>query len=70
MTKFCSSTIGELYRVEKCIGRGTFSSVFEIRRLIDGRKFALKKVFIADIKDEKARSDCLNEVNLLQVCLQ
>lgn len=70
MTEFCSSTIDKLYRVEKCIGRGTFSSVYEIRRVIDNRKFALKKVLIAEIEDEKARMDCLNEVKLLKVCTQ
>lgn len=68
MTEFHASTIDKLYRVEKCIGRGTFSTVYEIRRSIDNRKFALKKVLIAEITDEKARQDCLNEVKLLQVC--
>lgn len=70
MTKYCSSSIDRLYRVEKCIGRGTFSTVYEIRHLIENRKFALKEVLIADIEDEKARMDCLNEVDLLKVCIQ
>lgn len=53
---------------EQCIGRGTFSAVFQVQNVKNKQKFALKRVFIGNIEDKKAKNDCINEVYLLQVC--
>lgn len=60
------SKIEKYFTVTKCIGKGTFSVVYEVYNSKNQRKYALKKVFVDDIVDQKARADCFNEVNLLQ----
>lgn len=59
--------IEKYFVVEKCIGKGSFSAVFQVRNVKNNRRYALKKVFVEDIVDDKAKADCFNEVNLLQV---
>eukprot|EP00730_Choanoeca_flexa_P017625 TRINITY_DN8510_c0_g1_i2.p1 TRINITY_DN8510_c0_g1~~TRINITY_DN8510_c0_g1_i2.p1 ORF type:complete len:291 (+),score=71.42 TRINITY_DN8510_c0_g1_i2:127-999(+) len=54
------------YEVEKKIGRGQFSVVYRARCTVDNRLVALKKVQIFDMMDQKARSDCIKEIDLLK----
>lgn len=53
--------------VEKRIGRGQFSEVFRAIRVGDGRPVAIKKIHFYDMVDSIARTECLKEINLLQV---
>lgn len=61
--------IKKYFYMEKCIGNGTFSTVFQVRHVQNGQRFALKKIFIKDIQVELAKIDYYNEVQLLKVCL-
>lgn len=53
--------------IEKFIGKGSFSAVYQAQNLKTKDKFALKKICVGEIEDEKARNDCMKEVYLLQV---
>ncbi|KAG5458642.1 MAG: kinase-like domain-containing protein, partial [Olpidium bornovanus] len=53
------------YTVEKKIGKGQFSVVYRARIGKDGPAVALKRVHLYDLVDEKTRSDCLREIDLL-----
>ena len=48
------------------IGSGKFSTVWKGVHLPSGKTVAVKKVQIYEIMDAKQRSDCVNEVKLLQ----
>ncbi|XKL67167.1 hypothetical protein PGB90_010587 [Kerria lacca] len=58
--------IKKYFYMEKCIGNGTFSTVFQVRHVQNGQRFALKKIFIKDIQVELAKIDYYNEVQLLK----
>lgn len=53
--------------IENIIGKGQFSSVYRAKVKDTNETVALKKVKIFDMFDEKARLDCMKEINLLQV---
>merc|ERR1719181_1709821 len=52
------------WKVEKCLGKGTYGSVFRVKRLSDGRLYAMKQV---DIKKmfSKERKAGVNEIRIL-----
>lgn len=54
----------------KCIGKGTFSLVYEAHLKTQSSwnftSIALKKVSINEMTDDRAKTDCLNELRLLQ----
>lgn len=52
------------FEVLGLIGQGAYSQVYRVRRLRDGKIYALKKVKILDLSD-KERLNALNEVRLL-----
>jgi NIMA (never in mitosis gene a)-related kinase len=45
-------------------GEGAYSSVYNVRRHLDGRIYALKKVKMAKLSD-KEKENALNEVRIL-----
>jgi len=56
------------YTIDKKLGKGQFASVYRARRTDNpnGDLFALKRISIAELSDEKARMDCLKEIDLLK----
>lgn len=54
------------FTVEKRIGKGQFSEVYQALDKTNNRRVALKKVCIFEMMDAKARRDCIKEINLLQ----
>nr|XP_054919918.1 serine/threonine-protein kinase Nek7-like isoform X1 [Dermacentor andersoni] len=48
------------------IGTGSFSVVYKARTIQDGALVAVKKVKVKDMRDEKAKNDCVKEIALLQ----
>lgn len=54
------------FTIEKRIGKGQFSEVYQALDKTNGRRVALKKVNIFEMMDAKARRDCIKEINLLQ----
>ena len=54
------------YQIEKRIGKGQFSEVFRAKDLRTNTIVALKKVPIFEMTDEKARNDCIKEIDLLK----
>ena len=46
------------------LGKGSYSSVYRVRRISDDKEYALKKVKLLSLK-EKEKSNALNEVRLL-----
>ena len=44
------------------LGEGAYSSVYRVKRLIDGKDYALKKVKIMDLSEKE---NALNEVRIL-----
>ncbi|KAL7750208.1 Serine/threonine-protein kinase Nek6 [Sorochytrium milnesiophthora] len=53
------------FEVEKKIGKGQFSTVFRAKDKRSGDVVALKRMQIGEM-DEKARNDCLKEIDLLK----
>jgi hypothetical protein len=57
------------FHLSKMIGKGNFSTVFQARKVgapKGSESFALKRIQIFDILDEKARKKTLKEVDLLK----
>jgi NIMA (never in mitosis gene a)-related kinase len=52
------------YQVIKKVGDGSYSMVFEVKRLADNNNYALKKVKLASLKDKEKRN-ALNEIRIL-----
>jgi len=52
------------YEVLSEIGKGAYSTVFKVRRVLDDRIYALKKVRITSLK-EKEKRNALNEIRFL-----
>lgn len=46
------------------LGKGSYSSVYKVKRISDGKEYALKKVRLLALKD-KEKSNALNEVRIL-----
>ena len=46
------------------VGEGAYSSVYNVRRHLDGRTYALKKVKMGKLSD-KEKENALNEVRIL-----
>lgn len=66
MCDYSSVTLADL-EVGQRIGKGQFSVVYKARCKLDGQTLALKKVQLFEMTDSKARSDCMKEIQLLQV---
>ena len=49
-------------QVEKCLGKGTYGSVFRVKRLSDGRQYAMKQVRPCDppLPTHADASSCAN----------
>lgn len=54
------------FAIEKKIGKGQFSEVFQAVDRKTGTAVALKKISIFEMMDAKTRLDCYKEINLLQ----
>ena len=52
------------FQITSKLGEGAYSTVYKVRRLIDGNIYALKKVKLINLS-EKERKNALNEVRLL-----
>ena len=52
------------FQIISKLGEGAYSTVYKVRRLIDGNIYALKKVKLINLK-EKERVNSINEVRLL-----
>ena len=52
------------FQITSKLGEGAYSIVYQVRRLIDGNIYALKKVKLINLS-EKERKNALNEVRLL-----
>jgi len=50
--------------ITSLLGDGSYSSVYKVRRIIDGEVYALKKVKIQNLSD-KEKENALNEVRIL-----
>jgi NIMA (never in mitosis gene a)-related kinase 1/4/5 len=46
------------------VGEGAYSSVYNVRRLLDNKTYALKKVKMSKLSD-KEKENALNEVRIL-----
>lgn len=55
------------FEIGERIGRGQFSVVYRARCKSNNQMVALKKVQIYEMTDVKARTDCMKEIQLLQV---
>lgn len=54
------------YDIGRKIGRGQFSTVYKATARANGRTVAMKKVQIFEMTDAKARTDCIQEIDLLK----
>ena len=46
------------------LGEGAYSSVYKVKRIADGKEYALKKVKLDNLS-EKEKSNALNEIRIL-----
>jgi NIMA (never in mitosis gene a)-related kinase len=51
-------------QITYCLGEGAYSSVYHVRRYLDNKTYALKKVKMNKLSD-KERDNALNEVRIL-----
>ncbi len=56
--------ISDKFIIIKTIGKGAFSVVYQVQRIEDKKKYALKKVPLKTLK-EKEIQNALNEVRIL-----
>ena len=61
---FESSTTLNDFSIERVIGKGSFGSVFLVRRKLDQKLYALKSVFLEKL-NKKEQENSVNEVRLL-----
>ena len=54
----------ESFEILKTIGEGTYSTVYQVRRIVDNQIYALKKVKIENLS-KKEKENSLNEVRIL-----
>ena len=59
-----SSTTLSDFTIEKTIGKGSYGSVFLVRRKLDQKLYALKSVFFENLK-QREQENSVNEVRLL-----
>ena len=52
------------FLIEKKLGDGAFSTVYAVKRISDGERYALKKVKMGKLSD-KEKENALNEVRIL-----
>jgi NIMA (never in mitosis gene a)-related kinase len=52
------------FKILQEIGKGTYSKVFKVRRLLDGQLYALKRVFTHKLK-AREKQNSLNEIRIL-----
>lgn len=52
------------FQILNKLGEGAYSTVFKVRRLVDGNMYALKKVKLLNLS-EKEKQNALNEVRIL-----
>jgi NIMA (never in mitosis gene a)-related kinase len=52
------------FEVLRKLGSGAYSSVFNVKRIEDGKEYALKKVRM-DVLSEKEQQNAVNEVRIL-----
>jgi NIMA (never in mitosis gene a)-related kinase len=52
------------FQILSKLGEGAYSSVYRVRRLQDGKEYALKKVRMLNLSD-KEKENALNEVRIL-----
>lgn len=57
------------FEIGQHIGKGQFSVVYRAHCKLSNRMVALKKVQLYEMTDLKARTDCMKEIQLLQVPL-
>lgn len=55
------------FEIGQHIGKGQFSVVYRARCKLSQQMVALKKVQLYEMTDLKARTDCMKEIQLLQV---
>ena len=55
------------FEIGQRIGKGQFSVVYRARCKLNNQMVALKKVQFYEMTDQKARLDCMKEIQLLQV---
>ena len=61
---FRTFDISELIWFSPCLGDGSYSSVYQVRRIADQQIYALKKVTIQNLTDRE-KENALNEVRIL-----
>jgi NIMA (never in mitosis gene a)-related kinase len=52
------------FQIISKLGEGAYSTVYKVRRLVDGNVYALKKVKLLNLS-EKEKLNALNEVRIL-----
>ena len=52
------------FQIISKLGEGAYSTVFKVKRSVDGKTYALKKVKILNLSD-KEKENALNEVRIL-----
>ena len=52
------------FELLKKLGSGAYSSVYNVKRIVDGKEYALKKVRL-DVLSEKEQENAINEVRIL-----
>lgn len=52
------------FQILSRLGEGAYSSVYKVKRLVDGMEYALKKVKMGNLS-EKEKQNALNEVRIL-----
>jgi NIMA (never in mitosis gene a)-related kinase len=52
------------FDLTSCVGEGAYSSVYHVRRFMDNKTYALKKVKMGKLSD-KEQENALNEVRIL-----
>ncbi|CAD8100868.1 unnamed protein product [Paramecium sonneborni] len=52
------------FQIIQELGKGSFSTVYKVKRIVDGQEYALKKVKLGCLK-QKEKENALNEVRLL-----
>lgn len=57
------------FEIGQHIGKGQFSVVYRARCKLNNQMVALKKVQLYEMTDLKARTDCMKEIQLLQVLM-
>lgn len=52
------------FQILKKLGEGAYSTIYKVKRMSDGKEYALKKVKLVKLK-EKEKENALNEIRLL-----